>query len=65
MLDRCIKLEPRFVPAYLELVKFYRGLPAGRILQRVVSVNPKNPDLRVQFGDWLYENSKYTQLAPK
>lgn len=58
MLDRCIKLEPRFVPAYLELVKFYRGLHAGKILAMVVGINPKSADLRVQYGDWLYENSK-------
>ncbi|XP_063709260.1 protein O-mannosyl-transferase TMTC1-like isoform X2 [Culicoides brevitarsis] len=56
LLERCIKLEPRFVPAYLELVKIYRGWSAGRILQRVVQINPKNADLRVQYGDWLYEH---------
>lgn len=58
MLERCINLEPRFVPAYLELVKFYRGPKAGKILEQAVAVSPKTVDLRIQYGDWLYENSK-------
>lgn len=58
MLERCIKLEPRFVPAYLELVKYFRGAKAGMILEQVVHVSPRNVDLRIQYGDWLYENSK-------
>lgn len=63
LLERCIKLEPRFVPAYLELVKLYRGWSAGRILDRVVEINPRNADLRVQYGDWLYEHRKYLYIT--
>lgn len=59
MLERCIKLEPRFVPAYLELVKYYQGTKVGQIWEQVVELSPKNVDLRIQYGDWLFENSKY------
>uniref|UniRef100_A0A182URF7 Uncharacterized protein n=1 Tax=Anopheles merus TaxID=30066 RepID=A0A182URF7_ANOME len=57
MLERCIQLEPLFTAAYLELVKLYGGQPAaaGRLLARVVRLNPYNADLRRQYGDWLME----------
>lgn len=59
MLERCIQLEPLFTAAYLELVKLYGGQPAaaGRLLARVVRLNPYNADLRRQYGDWLMEQS--------
>uniref|UniRef100_A0A182SSC0 Uncharacterized protein n=1 Tax=Anopheles maculatus TaxID=74869 RepID=A0A182SSC0_9DIPT len=57
MLERCIQLEPLFTAAYLELAKLYGGQPAaaGRLLARVVRLNPYNADLRRQYGDWLME----------
>uniref|UniRef100_A0A6E8WCY3 dolichyl-phosphate-mannose--protein mannosyltransferase n=2 Tax=gambiae species complex TaxID=44542 RepID=A0A6E8WCY3_ANOCL len=59
MLERCIQLEPLFTAAYLELVKLYGGQPAaaGRLLARVVRLNPYNADLRRQYGDWLMEQN--------
>uniref|UniRef100_A0A182YIZ0 TPR_REGION domain-containing protein n=1 Tax=Anopheles stephensi TaxID=30069 RepID=A0A182YIZ0_ANOST len=59
MLERCIQLEPLFTAAYLELAKLYGGQPAaaGRLLARVVRLNPYNADLRRQYGDWLLEQN--------
>ncbi|XP_062716944.1 uncharacterized protein LOC109401617 [Aedes albopictus] len=57
MLERCIKLEPLFTAAYLELVKLYSGLKAGQLLRRVVQLNPYDVDLRRQYGDWLMEQN--------
>ncbi|KAL1397468.1 hypothetical protein pipiens_009740, partial [Culex pipiens pipiens] len=57
MLERCIKLEPLFTAAYLELVKLYSGPQAGQLLRRVVRLNPYDVDLRRQYGDWLAEQN--------
>uniref|UniRef100_A0A182QU00 Uncharacterized protein n=1 Tax=Anopheles farauti TaxID=69004 RepID=A0A182QU00_9DIPT len=59
MLERCIQLEPLYTAAYLELVKLYADQPAaaGRLLARVVHLNPYNADLRRQYGDWLVEQN--------
>ncbi|XP_058830997.1 protein O-mannosyl-transferase TMTC1-like [Topomyia yanbarensis] len=57
MLERCIKVEPLFTAAYLELVKLYSGLKAGQLLRRVVQLNPYDADLRRQYGDWLVEQN--------
>lgn len=66
MLERCIQLEPLFTAAYLELVKLYGGQPAaaGRLLARVVRLNPYNADLRRQYGDWLMEQSTCKLFIP-
>lgn len=65
MLERCIKLEPLFTAAYLELVKLYSGLKAGQLLRRVVQLNPYDVDLRRQYGDWLMEQSKLFKLSKR
>ncbi|XP_055601161.1 protein O-mannosyl-transferase TMTC1-like [Uranotaenia lowii] len=57
MLERCIRLEPLFTAAYLELVKLYGGLQAGQLLRQVVRLNPYDADLHRQYGDWLYEQN--------
>ena len=66
MLERCISLEPLFIPAYMELVKVHTAsgqqkwlLAAGQLLHRVVKVTPRNPDYLTQYGNWLSENSKF------
>lgn len=64
MLERCIKLEPLFTAAYLELVKLYSGPQAGQLLRRVVRLNPYDVDLRRQYGDWLAEQSKFRRVSP-
>ncbi|XP_053677834.1 protein O-mannosyl-transferase TMTC1-like [Anopheles nili] len=65
MLERCVRLEPLFTAAYLELVKLYANQPiaAGRLLARVVRLNPYNADLRRQYGDWLMEQNMLLEAS--
>lgn len=62
MLERCINLEPAYVPAYLELFKLYRnqGIKSGQILSKAIQANPDNLELRLKFGYWLIENRTYS-----
>nr|XP_023016099.1 transmembrane and TPR repeat-containing protein 1-like [Leptinotarsa decemlineata] len=61
MLEKCIQLEPRFTPAYIELVKL-RG-PSDRsvyqLLKKVVEINPTDPYYSTNFGHWLVKEGRY------
>lgn len=55
MLKRCINLEPKFTPAYLELARL-RGpnhKTVSGLLRKVVELNPENPYYASKFGEWL------------
>jgi hypothetical protein len=60
MLQRCIKIEPEFTAAYLELVKIHGGTEAGKLLRRIVAINSRNADLRLQYANWLFQRSEYS-----
>lgn len=59
MLKRCISLEPRFTPAYIELARL-RG-PNDRsvnsLLKKVVFLNPRDPYYSTIYGHWLFGKS--------
>ncbi|KAJ8932861.1 hypothetical protein NQ314_014389 [Rhamnusium bicolor] len=60
MLKRCISLEPRFTPAYIELAKL-RGpndRSVNQLLKQVVDLNPTDPYYGTTFGHWLLEKGK-------
>lgn len=64
MLERCIRLEPAFTPAYLELVKL-RGRQdssVGSLLRKVVHLNPKDPHHITSYAEWLQEQGKQSFL---
>ncbi|XP_056640084.1 protein O-mannosyl-transferase TMTC1-like [Diorhabda sublineata] len=55
MLRKCIKLDPRFTPAYIELAKL-RGpndQSVNRLLKEVVNMNPSDPYFSTNFAHWL------------
>lgn len=60
MLKRCINIEPKFTPAYIELAKL-RG-PADRsihlLLRQIVELSPTNSFYITSVGNWLLENGK-------
>ncbi|XP_018575559.1 transmembrane and TPR repeat-containing protein 1-like, partial [Anoplophora glabripennis] len=61
MLQRCISLEPRFTPAYIELARL-RGpndWSVNRLLKKVVDLNPTDPYYGTTFGHWLLEKGNY------
>ncbi|KAJ8951979.1 hypothetical protein NQ318_010724 [Aromia moschata] len=63
MLKRCIALEPRFTPAYIELAKL-RG-PNDRsishLLKQVVELNPGDPYYAATLGRWLQEKRSHSE----
>lgn len=58
MLERCIKIEPSYIPAYVELFKLQTGMKAGRMLRNAIRVKSADIDLRLKFGFWLIEHGK-------
>ncbi|XP_059608206.1 protein O-mannosyl-transferase TMTC1-like [Phlebotomus argentipes] len=61
MLERCIKLESRFVPGYLELYKLKSGHEAGRLLKNVIKLSPRNLNHLYLYGNWLLNNNSPIQ----
>ncbi|XP_056640085.1 protein O-mannosyl-transferase TMTC1-like [Diorhabda sublineata] len=61
MLRKCIKLDPRFTPAYIELAKL-RGpndQSVNRFLKEVVIMNPSDPYFSTNFANWLSRKGNY------
>ncbi|GLV41102.1 uncharacterized protein CBL_04626 [Carabus blaptoides fortunei] len=65
MLERCIRLEPAFTPAYLELVKL-RGrqdFSVGSLLRKVVHLNSNDPHHITSYAEWLQEQGSHITAA--
>lgn len=62
MFEICIKNDKNFVPAYVGLAKIIwrRGLSAGMMLKKAISLNEANVGVRLEFGDWLLSKSKFS-----
>ncbi|XP_044259420.1 protein O-mannosyl-transferase TMTC1-like [Tribolium madens] len=59
MLKRCINLEPRFTPAYIELARL-RGpndRSVNNLLKKVALLNPRDPYYSTIYGHWLLGKS--------
>ncbi|KAK9710450.1 Protein O-mannosyl-transferase TMTC, DUF1736 [Popillia japonica] len=55
MLRRCIYIEPKFIPAYIELARL-RGPQdrnVGSLLKAIVQINPMDPNYITIYGYWL------------
>lgn len=61
MLKRCIKLEPSFTMAYMELARLYgaKNDAVGPLLKKVVQLNPKEPYYHTIYGHWLSDRGNY------
>ncbi|GLG98621.1 LOW QUALITY PROTEIN: Uncharacterized protein GBIM_05239, partial [Gryllus bimaculatus] len=57
MLERCVRLDAGYTPAYLLLTKLYSALglrrEVGRLLRLVARLQPRSPDHRAELADWL------------
>jgi hypothetical protein len=64
MLKRCISLEPRFTPAYIELARL-RG-PNDRsvsgLLRKVVILNHRDPYYSTIYAHWLLGKGKFSRI---
>jgi hypothetical protein len=63
-LERCVRLDAAYVPAYLLLARLYqgqegRGPAVGRLLRHVVRVQPNSPDHLAELAAWLHHTGKY------
>lgn len=60
MLNRCLKLEPNFSPAYIELARL-RGphdRSVGILLKRLVHLNVGDPYYSTIYAHWLLDKGK-------
>lgn len=64
MLKRCIYLDPKFIPAYIELARLRgaRDRSVGSLLRAIVQINPVDPNYITIYGHWLLNKGK---LIPK
>ncbi|CAG9827539.1 unnamed protein product [Diabrotica balteata] len=63
MLRKCILLDPRFTPAYMELAKL-RGpndQSVNQLLKQAVDMNPTDPYFTTNFGHWLIRKGNYRE----
>ncbi|KRT81288.1 hypothetical protein AMK59_6255 [Oryctes borbonicus] len=55
MLRRCIYIEPKFIPAYIELARLRgpKDRSVGSLLRAIVQINPADPNYVTIYGYWL------------
>jgi hypothetical protein len=63
MLERCVRLDAAYTPAYLLLARLYqgqegRGAAVGRLLRHVVRLQPNSPDHLAELASWLHEQGE-------
>jgi hypothetical protein len=63
MLERCVRLDAAYVPAYLLLARLYqgqegRGPAVGRLLRHVAHLRPSSPDHLAELAAWLHHQGK-------
>ncbi|XP_039295218.1 protein O-mannosyl-transferase TMTC1 isoform X2 [Nilaparvata lugens] len=58
MLERCLRLDASYTPAYLLLAKMQPGPLSGRLLRHVTRLHPENPDILSHYAEWLHENQR-------
>ncbi|PSN56394.1 hypothetical protein C0J52_13985 [Blattella germanica] len=59
MLERCVRLDAAYIPAYLLLARLYqgqegRGPAVGRLLRHVARLQPHSPDHLAELAAWLH-----------
>ncbi|KAG8305397.1 hypothetical protein J6590_070707 [Homalodisca vitripennis] len=64
MLERCLRLDTSYTPAYLVLAKLHSPPVAARLLYHVTRLLPNSPDYQAYFASWLHDRG-VTRLALK
>jgi hypothetical protein len=67
MLERCVRLDAAYTPAYLLLARLYqgqegRGPAVGRLLRHVARLQPNSPDHLAELAAWLHEQGEKENL---
>jgi hypothetical protein len=63
MLERCVRLDSAYIPAYLLLARLYqgqegRGPAVGRLLRHVARLQPNSPDHLAELAAWLHDQGE-------
>jgi predicted Zn-dependent protease len=63
MLERCVRLDAAYIPAYLLLARLYqgqegRGPAVGRLLRHVAHLQPNSPDHLAELAAWLHQQGE-------
>nr|CAD7199727.1 unnamed protein product [Timema douglasi] len=62
MLERCIRLDPAYTPAYLLLARLYsnRGVheAVGQLLRHVATLEPESSDHMAEYATWLRDKGR-------
>jgi hypothetical protein len=69
MLERCVRLDAAYIPAYLLLARLYqgqegRGVAVGRLLRHVVRLQPDSPDHLAELAAWLHQQGERQHNVP-
>jgi cytochrome c-type biogenesis protein CcmH/NrfG len=69
MLERCVRLDAAYIPAYLLLARLYqgqegRGPAVGRLLRHVARLQPNSPDHLAELAAWLHHQGEGHSLHP-
>jgi hypothetical protein len=67
MLERCVRLDAAYIPAYLLLARLYqgqegRGPAVGRLLRHVAHLQPNSPDHLAELAAWLHQQGEGNSL---
>ncbi|KAI4484938.1 hypothetical protein M0802_012934 [Mischocyttarus mexicanus] len=57
--NKCVSLDPAYIPAYLVLARLASGPATGVLLRHVVRLQPRSPDHLAEYATWLYQNGKW------
>lgn len=63
MLEKCIQMDPKFIPGYIELFKLKRGKPAEELLREMAAIATKDQSILFMFGKWLMMHGECGQRA--
>ena len=59
MLEKCIQMDPKFIPGYIELFKLKRGKAAERLLREMAAIAAKDQSILFMFGKWLMMHGEW------
>ncbi|RZF48943.1 hypothetical protein LSTR_LSTR003019 [Laodelphax striatellus] len=61
MLERCLRLNAGYTPAYLLLAKLHSGPLVGRLLRHVIRLQPTSADYLAEYATWLLHNYRIAE----
>lgn len=63
MLEKCIQMDPKFIPGYIELFKLKRGKPAEMLLREMAAIATKDQSILFMFGKWLMMHGGWMDIG--